>query len=50
LSYATYLHSLFELVGIIVIELVGIIVNTPPAKPGDFGLRLKIGLIGHLTD
>jgi hypothetical protein len=25
-------------------------VNTPPAKAGGFGLRLKAGLIGHAAD
>jgi hypothetical protein len=25
-------------------------VNTPPAKAGGFGLRLKAGLIGHPAD
>ncbi|MBL3600014.1 MAG: hypothetical protein JMN25_09105 [gamma proteobacterium endosymbiont of Lamellibrachia anaximandri] len=25
-------------------------VNTPPAKAGGFGLRLKAGLIGHSAD
>jgi len=28
----------------------GLIVNTPPAKAGGFGLRLKAGLIGHAAD
>ena len=26
------------------------VVNTPPAKAGGFGLRLKAGLIGHTAD
>jgi hypothetical protein len=28
----------------------GPMVNTPPAKAGGFGLRLKAGLIGHPAD
>jgi len=27
-----------------------ILVNTPPAKAGGFGLRLKAGSIGHAAD
>jgi len=30
--------------------LIGFIVNTPPAKAGGFGLRLKAGSIGHSAD
>ena len=29
---------------------IGIAVNTPPAKAGGFGLRLKAGSVGHPAD
>ena len=29
---------------------IGIAVNTPPAKAGGFGLRLKAGSVGHSAD
>jgi hypothetical protein len=38
------------LCGTLFLSILGIIVNTPPAKTGGFELRLKAGLIGPSAD